>query len=252
MPVMDVASGAFYTSGTFWAGAGTVAGIAGTAAVVWVTLSVGLPRRRMFYWLRASVPLLAAPEGMRSDLELRRRLKAPGGSPDAGDGWGVLADPRVVTIDLTSRGRRDIPSDAYDKNQPLQLDAGAPVVEVLQVTSSVAARPAPPVTADGTLLSIGPGLIGKRQDITITILTDGGQPALILHADPFIDVRVRAAEASRIPDLVGAAVVVAGLAGAVVVAEAGTSLVSVVVAVVVTVVVTMPAARLSISRQLRR
>jgi hypothetical protein len=193
MPVMDVASGAFYTSGTFWAGAGTVAGLLGTAAIVWVTLTVGFPRRRLTYWLRAAASLLTAPQGMRSDLELRRRTATDGspGEPDGPGSWQVLADPRVMTIDLTSHGRWDIPSDAYDKGDPLQLDTGAPIVEILQTTSSQASRPAPPVTADGTLLSIGPGLIGKHQEITITVLTDGGRPALALHKDPFIDVQVR-------------------------------------------------------------
>src|SRR5580658_10237915 len=120
MPVMDIASGAFYTSGTFWAGAGTVAGVLGTAAVVWVTLTVGFPRRRLSYCLRASAPLLTAPQDMRSDLELRRRQKPAGdrpGAPDGPDSWQVLADPRVLTIDLTSRGRRDIPSDAFNDRQ---------------------------------------------------------------------------------------------------------------------------------------
>jgi hypothetical protein len=191
MPVMTADSGAFWASGTFWAGAGTVAGVLGTAAVVWVTLTVGFPRRRLSYWLRVSAPLLAAPHGMRSDLELRRRARAVGESPGAPDGWQVLSDPRVVTIDLTSRGRRDIPSEAFNDRQPLQFDVGAPVVEVLQVTSGQADRPALPVIADGSLLSIGPGLIGKRQEITITVLTDGGEAALTCHGNPFIDVQVR-------------------------------------------------------------
>ena len=42
MPVMDVAA-PFYASGTFWAGAGVLAAVLGTFAVVWVTLTVGFP-----------------------------------------------------------------------------------------------------------------------------------------------------------------------------------------------------------------
>jgi hypothetical protein len=74
---------------------------------------VGFPRRRLYYEMRAAAPLLTAPPGMRSDLELRRRA-VPAGGEDGGqadsDGWQVLADPRVVTVSLISRGRRDIPA----------------------------------------------------------------------------------------------------------------------------------------------
>lgn len=120
---------------------------------------------------------MSAPEGMRSELELRHR-------------GNLLADPRALTIELVSRGRRDIPSDAYNDRQPLQLDVGAPIVEVLQVTSQPAALPTPKVLADGTVVNIGPSMIGRRHAITIAVLTDGGQPSLTCQS-PLIDVQVR-------------------------------------------------------------
>ncbi len=165
MPGMDVA-GVWYTSGTFWTGAGTVTAVLGAVAVVWVTFTVGFPRRRLYYGMPAAARLLTAPAGMRSDLELRHH-------------GTLLADPRVLTIELVSRGRKDIPSDAFNDRQPLQLDVGAPIVEVLQVTSKPDA-----------LLKIGPGLIGKRHEITITVLTDGEEPSLTCQS-PLIDVQVR-------------------------------------------------------------
>jgi hypothetical protein len=181
---------------------------------------------------------------MRSDLELRHRTAAYGspGEPDGPGSWHVLADPRVMTVDLTSRGRRDIPSDAYDNGDPLQLDTSAPIVEILQAASSQTAWPAPPVTADGTLLSIGPGVIHKHQEITITILTDGGQPTLTLHKDPFIDVQVRqraretSSTAGRLMNWAGAVMLLA-LAVAVVTVVTGktaAALVTAAVAVMVT------------------
>jgi hypothetical protein len=176
MPVMNVAGG-WYTSGTFWAGAGVVVAVLAAVAVVWVTLTVGFPRRRLYFGLRAAAPLLAAPAGIRGDLELRHRGTA-------------LADPRVVTVELVSRGRRDIPSEAFDSGQPLVLDVGARIVEVLQVTSGPGILPPPQVIPDGTSLKIGPSLIGRRQEITINILTDGGKPSLACHS-PLIDVQVR-------------------------------------------------------------
>lgn len=166
----------WYTSGTFWAGAGAVAVAASTAAVVWVTWAVGSQRRRLFYGMRAAASLLTAPYGVRSDLELRHR--------------GILLrDPSVLTVQLVTRGRKDISSDDYDGRQPLCLDVGARIIEILQVTSEPAVLRVPNVTADGTSLRIGPALIGKRHEITITVLTDGGTPFLTCKSS-LIDVQV--------------------------------------------------------------
>jgi hypothetical protein len=246
MPVMDVAA-AFYTSGTFWAGAGALAAFVGAVAVVWVTFVVGLPRRRLYYGIRSAAPLLTAPPGMRSDLELRHRAAPLAGAAD-GDpgpgGWQVLADPRVLTIDLVSRGRRDIPSDAYDGGQPLRLDVGARIVRVLRTASSPAAEAAPPVAAGGTSLEIGPGLIRRRQEITLTVLTDGGEPALTCRS-PLIDVQVRPRTQDRGPApallwvaVAVAAAVVAGAFGAA--AAATASAVAAAVVAVVAVVAGVP------------
>ena len=174
--VMDVAA-AWYASGTFWAGAGAVAGVLGAMAVVWVTLTVGFPRRRLSYRMQAVAPLMVAPEGVRAELELRHRGK-------------LLTDPRALTIELVSRGRKDIPNDAYNDCQPLRLDVGAPIVEILQITSDPATLATPKVAAAGTSVNIGPSLIGRRHTITITVLTDGGKPALTCWS-PLIDVQVR-------------------------------------------------------------
>ncbi|HEV2375292.1 MAG TPA: hypothetical protein VGS19_24430 [Streptosporangiaceae bacterium] len=173
---MDVAS-AWYSSGTFWAGAGVVVAALAAAAVVWVTLTVGFPRRRLHYGLRAAAPLLSAPAGMRSDLELRLR-------------GTLLKDPYVLSVELVSRGRRDISNEAYNDRQPLELDTGCPIVEILQVTSEPEPLPPPLITADGTGLKIGPSLIGKRHHITINLLADGGAPHLSCRS-PLIDVQVR-------------------------------------------------------------
>ena len=176
MSDMDVAGG-WYTSGTFWAGAGTICGVLGVVAVVWVTLLVGIPRRRLFYQMQAVAPLVSAPHGIRGDLELRHRGK-------------LLSDPRAVTITIVSRGRKDIANDAYNDGQPLRLDVGAPVVELLQVISEPATLPPPAVAADGTSVNIGPSLIGRRHEITITVLTDGGRPRLSCRS-PLIDVQIQ-------------------------------------------------------------
>ena len=195
---MDVA-GAWYTSGTFWAGAGVVVAVLAAAAVVWVTLTVGFPRRRLYYGLRAAAPLLTAPAGMRSDLELRHR-----GTP--------LADPYVLTIELASRGRKDIPSDAFNDHQPLELDVGSRIVETLQVISEPTTLPQPQVTAEGTRLRIGPGLLGRRHEITINVLTNG--PPSLRCRSPLIDVQVRERLGDS-PDRAAAAAILAAWAAGV-------------------------------------
>jgi hypothetical protein len=175
MSAMDVAA-ALYESGTFWTEAGVVGGLVVAAAGVWATLTVGFPRRRLYYRMQAVAPLMIAPQGMRSELELRHHGK-------------LLADPCALTIELASRGRKDIPNEAFNDHQPLRLDVGAPVVEILQITSEPAVLPTPKVAANSTSVNIGPSLIGRRHTITITVLTDG-YPALTCLS-PLIDVQVR-------------------------------------------------------------
>ena len=97
----------------------------------------------------------------------------------------------MLTVQLVGRGRKDIPSDAYNDGQPLRLDVGARIVEILQTTSAPETLPVPSIAAYGTALAIGPSLIGKRHDITITVLTDGGTPSLTCRSS-LIDVEVRA------------------------------------------------------------
>jgi hypothetical protein len=194
MPVMDV-TGAWYTSGTLWAGAGVVVAVLAAVAGTWVAFSVGFPRRRLYYGLRAAAPLLTAPAGMRSDLKLFH-------------GETLLADPYVLTIELASRGRKDISSDAYDGHQPLHLDVGSRIIEILQITSAPETLMPPQVAASERSLSIGPSLIGKRHQITINVLTDGGPPSLACRS-PLVDVQVR----PRIDDRTTLAWVLALVAG---------------------------------------
>jgi len=190
---MDLAA-PFYTSSAFWAGASAMAAVFGAAVVVWATLAVGFPRRRLHYGLRDAAPLLRSGSGMPSNLQLQHR-QAPADTADDGESgvsaaWQILDKPRVLTLQLISRGRKDIPSDAYNDHQPLRLDVGIRIVEILQVTSRPKTLGAPEITIDGTSLRIGPGLIGRRHEITIHVLTDGGMPRLTCRS-PLIDVQVR-------------------------------------------------------------
>lgn len=168
MLVMKLAS-AFYTSGAFWGGAGFLAAVLGTVAGVWVTLIVGFPRRRLYYWI--------IERGSQ-----KGKFVIPAG-----------AARRELVLKLAGRCRKDIPSDAYDDRQPLTLDVDTPIVEILGVTSVPKTVPIPQIAADGTSLKIGPSLIGKRQDITIRILIDGNRDRdrRLTCQSPLIDVQIK-------------------------------------------------------------
>jgi hypothetical protein len=128
--------------------------------------------------MRAAVPVLShADADSSSELELLFRRDRP------------LADPYLATIELTAHSRVDIPSDVFDGGTPIQLGLGARVVEVLPVTSRPETVPKPKIVASADGVHVGPSLIGKRQQVTITVLTDG-EPHLICKS-PLANVRVR-------------------------------------------------------------
>lgn len=155
---MDVAGSSFYTSGTFWAGAGTVVGVVSIVAIVWVTWRAANPKRRLWYSMPTVTPLVAR-KGLSRELRIHY-------------GDHQLVSPSTVSIQLISRGRLDIPRSAFDGDQPLQLDVGAPIVEVLNVTTSPN-RPIPSVKTDDSKVFIGPSLIGRREKIVISLLVEG-------------------------------------------------------------------------------
>ena len=175
---MIAAGGQFYTSGTFWAGAGVAAVLLSTVAIVWVTLRVGSLKRRLLYSMPVVTPLLNERPGMPRDVEVRR----------AGQ---LLTFPQVVNIELVSRGRRDIPRDAFDGGEPLCLDVGVPIVECLQVKISPTDRPEPLCKIDGAKLLVGPSLISRRQTMVFSLLVDGPSPKLSRPPQSLIDVDLR-------------------------------------------------------------
>jgi hypothetical protein len=172
------AGGQFYTSGTFWAGASVAAVLLSTVAIVWVTLRVGSLKRRLLYSMPVVTPLLNERPGMPRDVEVRR----------AGQ---LLTFPQVVNIELVSRGRRDIPRDAFDGGEPLCLDVGVPIVECLQVKISPSDRPEPLCKVDSSKLLVGPSLIGRRQTMVFSLLVDGPSPKLSRPPQSLIDVDLR-------------------------------------------------------------
>jgi hypothetical protein len=180
----SAAADPWYSSAIFWAIVAGVATVVGTVGT-WVTLFVTTPRRRLIFGIRAAAPIMTAPEALRSELEVFDR--------------GVKLDqPRFVEIELVGRGRRDIRRSDFGR-QPIELTVGGRIVRVLTVNSNESARrpPAVRVSDDGTALHVGPGVIGRRQHIVISLLTDGPKPTLSCQAS-FADVDVRPARGNEI------------------------------------------------------
>jgi hypothetical protein len=177
---VDLADGShFFTSATFWGPTvGAIVGVLTTAVLVWVTLKAASPKRRLYCEMPVVTPLLRKRPDLPQDIEVRR-------------GGEVLADPHVVNVELTSRGRLDIAREAFDGGEPLRLDVGAPIVECLNVTTSPSDRPDPAWNTDSSAFLIGPSHIGKRQTSVFSLLVDGPSPNLSKPRQSLIDVDIR-------------------------------------------------------------
>jgi hypothetical protein len=175
MPGLWAEGSAWYTSATLWAVLGVAVALAGSIGT-WLTLAFMNPRRGLRIGVRTDAPLMTAPDELRDDLRVvYREVK--------------LTEPRVVEVQLVGRGRRDIPESLFE-GHPMRLHIGPQIVRVAAVASSESSRPRPEVVPDGTSLLIQPTVIGKRQQIIISLLVDGPKPELNCEA-PFADVSVR-------------------------------------------------------------
>lgn len=153
------------------------------AASVWVAYAAGFPRQRLLYWIPAAVPLVNAPKGHSQGFQLLYN-------------GAKVAQPHLLSVQLISRGRKDILESSFEGGKPITLDLGAPIIDILQ-NDPVGRRAFEPATSlDYHTLKIGPSLIGKRQAVKITLLLAGRPAQLILNARlADVDVRKR----SRLP-----------------------------------------------------
>lgn len=141
-------------------------------------------RRRIIYGIPVSARLVD-PTVVRPDVQMRPNLHISYRDEE-------LADPHVLEIDLTYRGRKDIRSTSFEQGQPFCIDVGIPIIELLKAIYTPEQAPLPKVEAVETALQVGPSLMRKRQVMTFVILTDGPS-ARLTHESPLADVRVRQA-----------------------------------------------------------
>jgi hypothetical protein len=134
------------------------------------------PRRRLLYSMPLVAPMRPNSGEHHSDLEVIR------------DGTKVKS-PYIVELQLVSRGRKDIPSSSYDSSDPVQFAIGSKIIEILSLTATPSSPPPPKLSIAGSSIELGPSLIGKRQRIKITLLTEG-RPSVLRCASPLIDVKM--------------------------------------------------------------
>ncbi|MYT12564.1 hypothetical protein YWIDRAFT_01834 [Streptomyces sp. SceaMP-e96] len=173
------ASGPFWSSETFWAATGVVAGAGIGAAGVYATRRAAFPKRRLVYSFSSSSLVQRHQRNVSANV-LHIRL-----------GERELHNPRLVSLRLENTGRRDISSAQFDQGNPLRIVLGLPVVELV----SMAAEPPSALgLSPGGLedhgMSIRPGRLGAGEAITYTLLVDG-DPSFYRLTHALIDVTVK-------------------------------------------------------------
>ncbi|MEV4657805.1 hypothetical protein [Micromonospora sp. NPDC049301] len=134
--------------------------------------------------------LLVAPEGNSAGVSVHHNGRR-------------LNNPHAVSLAIGNDGRRDVPSSAFDRQEPIVFDFAAPIIEIshratkpdgipydemmAQVAQSVGASE-PRIEVSGSTLRIGPSLLASRQIVVLSLLTDG-EPRVSISS-PLIDVRV--------------------------------------------------------------
>lgn len=133
----------WYSSGTFWGAAGVGAVLLAAVITAWVTVRVTNPKRRLLYAMPIVTRLVNDSPHIRQGLEVR---------------WNgeQLDDPHVIEVHLISHSRRDIGNEDFNGLEPLRLDVGAPIIELLGTESWPESTRAPKLAIDGSALSIGP------------------------------------------------------------------------------------------------
>ena len=148
------------------------------AATVWVTLRAANPKRRLYYAWLSDTPLITRQHDLSEELKVSY-------------GTRQLVKPRIVTVQLVSRGRRDIAREAFDEGKPVCLDLSTPIVQCVKVATSPSDRPDPSYALDGSKLLIGPSHFGKRQTTVFSLLLDGKTPEIVRPQQSLIDVEIR-------------------------------------------------------------
>jgi hypothetical protein len=180
---MPIASGSFYYSLTFWAGAGVAVAIA-TLVIIILQLLTGSTRRTLTYSLLSDTALLSESAREKAGSDLQVTL----------DGQ-KLDDPHVVSIRVECKGRRDIRLEDFQGSKPLTLDVGVKVLKILSLVGDEETELNVKTQSGNSAIAIGPGHIKNGQSISFDLLTNG--EAKLRCNSPIADVAIRQAQSDE-------------------------------------------------------
>lgn len=152
----------FYESGTFWAGAGTVAVVI-FGFLSFRTWQLGPRRPALAYRLASATPLIAStrlPQNTVGEIKLTYQ-----GNP--------VTSPHVAELRVNCKGRGEIASDDFDRGKPLTFDLGAPIITILDTGPASTQIAEDNLAIDGSTLRVGPCVIRPGLALSIDLITDG-------------------------------------------------------------------------------
>jgi hypothetical protein len=177
-----VMADSWYTSGTLWAAAGTIAVLVTSAIATYVAFVLASPVRRLECAMTAA-PLL---QGSAQDMPGLLNITWEGTE---------LRDPNILEVNLVNRGRRDIVGEDFD--QSLEFRVGVRILAILRSASGQGSTAFRAVGFKDDLLMVGPALIRRRQSIKFTLLASGRDPVLTSSAAAVRDVDVEVLPTER-------------------------------------------------------
>lgn len=140
--------------------------------IAWLSYAKAHPKRQLKYSSRIT-PFLSVERSSASNLQVTY----------AGE---VVKNPYLISFELWSTGRADIPSARFDNGSPLQFDIGSPIIEVTAVHSD---QPAQLYQAGSTTIGLQPTLMPRKFRARIDVVVSD-TPAITLAHNTLIDVGV--------------------------------------------------------------
>nr|MDT0663595.1 hypothetical protein [Micromonospora sp. DSM 115978] len=93
-----------------------------------------------------------------------------------------LSNPYVSKLVVRNMGYTDIAREHFDGDEPIIFDMGAEIVEVVRSGSEISGGRVPTFSTSGDKLSVLPGLIPRRQEFYLVLLTEGApSPGAPVH-----------------------------------------------------------------------
>ncbi|MFG2060450.1 hypothetical protein ACGFIK_03420 [Micromonospora sp. NPDC048871] len=175
----------WYEAAGFWV---TTAGVLLATTIGTISISAtyraAVPKRRLVYGVTTNIPMLRVSDQELDGEDIRVMI-----------GDEVLKNPTFVEVRIANYGRRDIPSQLFDKGEPLQIHLKSVLVRPVGYVCNLPNVPTPTLTADERSVCIGPSLLAAGQIIVLRMMVDGApNPTL---SSPLIDTKIDEIHALR-------------------------------------------------------